>query len=140
MLKKCILLSFLHLQTIFWNGLYLCICTPQLIENMLHMHVTLQMYRFREQMARKISFCKVLMINIDVCIYVSPKINVCCPIFFLSPFSAAEWSQALLYRIKTEPLHQQEHEGHLPRFHREAGLYWRLVPSTHFFYYWFTSD
>uniref|UniRef100_A0A671WXS2 Succinate--CoA ligase [ADP/GDP-forming] subunit alpha, mitochondrial n=2 Tax=Eupercaria TaxID=1489922 RepID=A0A671WXS2_SPAAU len=33
---------------------------------------------------------------------------------------AAEWSQALLYRIETEPLHQQEHEGHLPRFHREA--------------------
>lgn len=37
--------------------------------------------------------------------------------------SAAEWSQTLLYRIQKEPLHLQGHKGHLPGFHREAGLF-----------------
>lgn len=51
----------------------------------------------------------------------------------LSPLSAAEWSQALLHGIKTEPLHQQEHQGYLPGFHRETGLYWCLVTIKTFF-------
>ena len=63
---------------------------------------------------RKISLCEVLILHFDMTM--SPSFSLC-------PYSAAEWSQALLYRIEKEPLHQQEHEGHLPRFHREAGLY-----------------
>ena len=72
---------------------------------------------FSERVDRKISFCKLLMFTC---------VNIYWPVF-LSPLSAAEWSQALLYRVKTEPLHHQEHEGHLPRFHREAGQYRPLV-------------
>lgn len=46
-------------------------------------------------------------------------------------FSAAEWGQALLYSNKKEPVHRQEHKGHLPGLHRETGLYWQLL--TNFF-------
>lgn len=56
----------------------------------------------------------------------SPKFSPCFPLC-LSHFSAAKWSQALLYRIKKAPLHHQEHEGHLSRFHGEAGLYSKLI-------------
>lgn len=48
------------------------------------------------------------------------------PVFVvcLAPsISAAEWSQTLLYRNEKEPLHLQGHKGHLPGFHREAGLF-----------------
>lgn len=47
-------------------------------------------------------------------------------------FSAAEWGQTLLHRHKEEPVHWQEHKSHLPRLHRETGLYWWLLTVTDF--------
>lgn len=49
--------------------------------------------------------------------------------------SAAEWGQTLLHRHKKEPVHWQEHKGHLPRLHRQTGLY-----CHNFFLCYFTAN
>lgn len=74
-------------------------------------------FLYLHMIANKLFHLIPLNMTIDLWAYVHLlKIN-------LLLFSPAEWSQALLYNKSKKPLHQQEHEGHLPRVHRKAGLY-----------------